>query len=207
MSSGPISSCQLDAPFFLAMIPKERINSNAWYYDRPLGKNLIGEFLSKATTVLKNWPMSSVANDIEQSRSRSKIANHSARKTAITTLLNNNVNPLHVSQLSGHKSTESLKSYHTVSSLQQRKMSDLINRSEQQSSSASSSRQVLQTVCTNDKGNSNSNSNGNKCDSLFNGATIQNFTFNINNYFEQQHNNYKKRRRILCLDSDSDQEN
>ena len=56
----PMSSCRLDAPFFLAMIPQERINSHVWYYDRPLGKNLLGEFLSKATAALVECPSSSV---------------------------------------------------------------------------------------------------------------------------------------------------
>ena len=120
----PASSCIPDAPFFLAMIPQSRIRTNVWYYDRPLGKNLIGEFLSNASQALKNCPISSVASDIEQSKSRSKIANHSARKTAVTALLGNNIDPIHVAQLSGHKSKESLNSYHTASSVQQRRFSN-----------------------------------------------------------------------------------
>ena len=118
------------------MIPQIRIRTNVWYYDRPLGKNLIGEFLSNASQALKNCPTSSVASDIEQSKSRSKIANHSARKTAVTALLDNNIDPIHVAQLSGHKSQESLKSYHTASSVQQRRMSNLINTSSNRPSTA-----------------------------------------------------------------------
>ena len=132
----PSSSCIPDAPFFLAMIPQIRIRTNVWYYDRPLGKNLIGELLSNASQALKNCPTSSVASDIEQSKSRSKIANHSARKTAVTALLDNNIDPIHVAQLSGHKSQESLKSYHTASSVQQRRMSNLINTSSNRPSNA-----------------------------------------------------------------------
>ena len=37
-----------------------------------------------------------------------KVANHSTRKTCITNLLNENVNPIYVSKLSGHKKLEKL---------------------------------------------------------------------------------------------------
>ena len=43
------------------------------------------------------------------------ITYHSARKTTITSLLNENVNPLHVQQISGHKKLESLNQYNTAS--------------------------------------------------------------------------------------------
>lgn len=50
--------------------------------------------------------------------SRSIISNYNVRKTSITTLLNENINPTHVSKLSGHKNIESLKLYHTALSNQ-----------------------------------------------------------------------------------------
>ena len=59
---------------------------------------------------------------------RLKISNHSARKTSIDTLLNNDVHPLHVVQLSGHKNIESLNHYHVASKDQQRHMSDILNQ-------------------------------------------------------------------------------
>ena len=80
--------------------------------------------LGKANVVLKDCPSSSVKRDLDQSRSRSKISNHSARKYAIQKLLDNNVDPLHVAQLSGHKNVESLQNYHTASVSKQRNMSD-----------------------------------------------------------------------------------
>ena len=43
-------------------------------------------------------------------------------KQHLSTLLQNNVNPLHVQQLSGHKNLESLNSYHIPSMAQQRNM-------------------------------------------------------------------------------------
>ena len=45
--------------------------------------------------------------------------------------MNNNIHPLHVIQLSGHKNTESLNQYHVASDNQQRTMSNILNKSEQ----------------------------------------------------------------------------
>ena len=91
-----------DSPFFLTNIPVERIaNNNVWYYNRPLGKNILGQFLSETSSILQN----------QSNCSRSKVSNHSARKTSISTLLNDNIHPIHVAQLSGHKNLESLNSY------------------------------------------------------------------------------------------------
>ena len=109
----PEESKTTDSPFFLAMVPDKNIrNDKPWYFNRPLGKNMIGDFLKKSNAILQN-----------SSSSRSKIANHSARKTCISTLLDKDVNPIHVAQLSGHKNIESLKSYHCASINQQKEMS------------------------------------------------------------------------------------
>ena len=99
------------------MIPVAKIKSNIWYHDCPLGKNSLGKFLSESSTVLGR----SVGR-------RSKVSDHSARETSITSLLNNNAHPLHVSQLSGHKNLESLKNYHTASKQQQVQMSNVLNK-------------------------------------------------------------------------------
>ena len=53
--------------------------------------------------------------------------NHSARKTMITKLVHNDVNPLHVAQLTGHKCLKSLDSYSKASLEQQKCMSRLIS--------------------------------------------------------------------------------
>ena len=52
-----------------------------------------------------------------------KHTNHSARRTMITALRQENVNPLDISQLSGHKNLKSIDSYFTVSVEQQKEMS------------------------------------------------------------------------------------
>ena len=64
--------------------------------------------------------------------------NHSARKTAIQTLLHATVEPTAVMQLSGHKIVQSLNSYAHLSQEQQRAMSHILSaRSNQLSHCAS----------------------------------------------------------------------
>ena len=56
----------------------------------------------------------------------SEKTNHSARKTAIQTLLHADVAPTAVMQLSGHKNIQSLNSYSHLSIDQQRKLSNVL---------------------------------------------------------------------------------
>ena len=86
-----------------------------WYLSQKLGKNSIGKFLGEAQKLLT----SGEANG-------DKVANHSARKTSINNLMNSNVNPVHVTQLSGHKSLESLRKYSKPSKEQQKTISKII---------------------------------------------------------------------------------
>ena len=185
----PIESKTDNSPFFLAMVPEQKLQDDEpWFFNRPLGKNLLGQFLSKATNLLQTG----------SSTSRSKVSNHSARKTTITTLLDNNVNPLHVSQLSGHKNVESLKSYHTASLQQQQSMSNLINNLQSQPSS------LLHVVPT--KSNDNSLQEKNTKDqflgSTFQGATITQCVFNVN--ISQNFSAQNKRKRLRVIDSDEE---
>ena len=120
LSHRPEDSKNCNSPFYLATIPESKITNNIWFYNRPLGKNSLGKFMFEAKDILGS-----------ASTSRSKIANHSARKTSISSLLNNNIHPIHVSQLSGHKNIDSLKSYHSASKQQQESMSDIISLHQQ----------------------------------------------------------------------------
>ena len=93
---------------------------------------------------------------------------------------------MHVSQLSGHKNIDSLKTYHVASSKQKKRMSDIINGNNHTGyslqvkkrpldvtgvsnniSAISSHQQFLQTQDYN-------------MDSLFRGASINNCNFHIN---------------------------
>ena len=75
----------------------EYTSNKVWYFSKPLGKNSVREFMSKARIILENNPSG-------------KISNYSARNTTVTNLLNQEINPLHVQQISGYKKLESLNS-------------------------------------------------------------------------------------------------
>lgn len=106
--------CDADSPLYLTIRSNiDYETEKIWYFPRPMGKNTIAEFLSKARGLLEGTGMQTT---------KGKIANHTCRKTSLSTLLQNDVNPLHVQQLSGHKKLESLNSYHIPSMAQQRSM-------------------------------------------------------------------------------------
>ena len=192
VSHRPTSMCCEDSPLFLAI----RYNINdynsekIWYHAKPLGKNTIGDILTKARdSLLSGNPVTN----------KGKISNHSARKTTITNLLNQDVNPIHVKQISGHKKLESLASYDVASIKQQKKMSNVISVGDEGSSTSNKDEN---TMCP-----SISNEMLKPWDpvtnTLFHGTTFNNCTFNI------EINNSeipKKRRRIRVIDDSSDSE-
>ena len=104
---------QPGSPFFLAIKRNLTPADAVWYYDPPLGKNKIGEILTKARAIL------------DTNQSAGKISNHSVRKTTVTRLFDNDVDPIFVSQLTGHKRLESLNSYYRASKVQQQQMSNI----------------------------------------------------------------------------------
>ena len=113
----PVEACTPDSRFFLTPIPVNRLQSTSekWFYASPMGKNTIGKM------------MKGVENLIQRVGSRSKVSNHSVRKTSLCRLLQNGVHPIHAAQLSGHKNINSLMSYNVASSDQQEHMSNIIN--------------------------------------------------------------------------------
>ena len=74
-----------------------------------------------------------------QQTSKSKILYHSVRKTSICCLLQNEVHPLHVSQIRGHKNRDSLKHYYVALTKQRKKMLDIINANDQSPGETSTS--------------------------------------------------------------------
>ena len=88
-----------------------------------------------------------------------RLMNHSARKTMITRLVQSNVHPLHVAQLSGHKNLKSLDSYAVASLQQQKDMSALISGTS--SSTNTSNVQISKTTSTVSNGLTGITINGN----------------------------------------------
>ena len=184
----PLESKKADSPFFLQMMQEKKVVGNVWYFNRPLEKNMLGKFMNEAKDVL----------GADTSTSRSKIANHSARKTSISSLLNNNVNPLHVSQLSGHKNIDSLRSYNTATDRQQMVMSDMISQVQTQQHH---SKRPMAINASSVKRKSVEN----QYESILSSANISNctFNFNINSSYDGGNSAVIKRRRVV-IESDSD---
>ena len=167
----PAKSKQKDSPFFLRVIPQQLISDDVWYYNQPLGKNSLGNMMSEAKKVLGDTTTTS----------RSKVANHSARKTSISSLLNNNVHPLHVQQLSGHKDIKSLNSHHHASKAQQHAMSNVINGANSQKNPLPNTpNNILVPSSISNSSSTVTKRKQTEIESIFYGANINNCTFNFN---------------------------
>ena len=81
--------------------------AKTWYVDAPLGENKIIKIMT---------------NIAEMGGIVGRFTNHSARRTMCTQLLQSRLDPLNVSQLTGHKNVNSLIHYNTTSDAQQRAM-------------------------------------------------------------------------------------
>ena len=105
----------------------------------PLGKNEIGKFLSMA------------AQNPALHREGKWVTNHSDRKTCISRLLDADIPENFVAQLTGHKSTESLQSYKSATSNNQRRMSLTLNRarsSSEKSTAVSNVEDLQMALCS-----------------------------------------------------------
>ena len=113
------SEAMLDpnAPFYLAINHRRKPSEKVWYLDRPLGKNEIGKFLKDAFASAK----------LDETNKK-KVSNHSVRNTSVGRLLEADVQPNFVAQLSGHKNLKSLDSYHSASLKRQQEISTVLNR-------------------------------------------------------------------------------
>ena len=89
----------------------------------------------------------SKASTLLNSNVSGKIANHSCRKTSITIMLNSDIHPLFVTQISGHKIVDSLNNYNVASLKTQKKISAVLNDgASRPSASYSSSTSVSNTI-------------------------------------------------------------
>ena len=82
LSLRPLSASTPDLPLY--MLVTNNLKPNVWYKNQPIGVNTLGGFMKKIAGLT------------------GKKTNHSARKTMVTRLIQNEVHLLHVTQLSGH---------------------------------------------------------------------------------------------------------
>ena len=91
------------APFYLPVNDVKSGSSKPWFKNAPVGVNKLDTLMKTMTE--KSGPKPNFKN--------------SDRKTMIQTLVNNDVPPTDIMQLSGHKNVQSITSYSTVSQKQQ----------------------------------------------------------------------------------------
>ena len=181
-----------DDPFFLATIPNPK--SEIWFKKQPMGVTKLGNIMKEIA---------------KEGHLQGKKTNHSARKTMIRRLVEKDVSPLMIAQLSGHKNLKSLDSYSHASVTQQRSMSLLISGQENsvhKSSSATSYGGVARQDVTYTQAQRHTSSSSL---SLMNGANISGGTITVNVYNDrtQESPQAPQRKRIRALiDSDSEEE-
>lgn len=164
----PTDAKNPDSPFFLAL---DHSNTDRWYKNQPMGKNKIGEILSKARRRFGFGGR--------------KIANHTVRKTGIGRLLDADVPEIFVAQHAGMACTDSLKSYKSAGKKQIREMSTVLSEKssctlDAPSNSYSSDNISPSSSQTNVLSSSQSSS---MTSSMFSGNAFQNCqrcTFNFN---------------------------
>ena len=104
-----------DAPFYIAvnnvsMKSKSSNSEKCWFKCNAVGTNKLGGLMKEMSK------KAGLQND--------KLRNHSARKTMIQTLSENNVPQTQIAQLSGHKNLKSIENYSHLSTKQQMHMSN-----------------------------------------------------------------------------------
>lgn len=124
-------------------------------------------------------------------------------------MLDKNINPLHVKQISGHKKLESLESYNVASFAQQKFRSSASAIGNKTSTNETSSSKNTSNTPDKQERNSIAKVNGvpvgnefSTCSSIFSGATLNNCAINIkiNNPLQPP-----KKRRVLVIDDDDDE--
>lgn len=104
-----------DSPFYLATCCKTTPRSGqVWFKRMAIGKNTLGSVM---TQMAKHANISGCK----------RLTNHSARKHLLQKLVNANVPPTHIMQISGHKNVQSINNYSSVSDEQHSSMSGLIS--------------------------------------------------------------------------------
>lgn len=185
----PESMLSPESPFYLGVnhvrhcssTDENFISSKSWFKAQPLGINMLNSLMK---VMSKNVGI------------EGNVSNHSARKTMIQKLKNNNIPDTDIIQVSGHKNIQSLNSYSKLSENRQEIISDILNDVPVKTQIQSTSQ--VETV-------TESYSNSAQLPiQLFAGASVfgGNINIKINNMNSPKASN--KRRRIAVIDSDSD---
>lgn len=97
--------------FYLG-INRHRKPEGSWYIKAAMGKNSVGD-------IAKNMSLKAGLSG--------RYTNHSGRKTAVTTLVNENIPVNEIMQLTGHKNVKSINDYSSANMQKQQHMSSVLS--------------------------------------------------------------------------------
>lgn len=109
----PESYCDASDPFYVATstVFKGR-QGETWFKKQPIGQNKLNSLMKKMATTLPS--------------DSTRLTNHSARKHLVQNLVNNNVPPTDIIQISGHKNIQSVLNYSHMSNESHKRVSSLM---------------------------------------------------------------------------------
>jgi hypothetical protein len=112
-SKRPVTMRGEEDPFYLAInVRKSNDSVKPWFAAGPLGVN-------KLNSIMKRMA--------EKCELQGRFTNHTGRKTMMQELVNNDVHPTKIVQLSGHKNIRSVNNYSKMNGEQQQQMSGIIS--------------------------------------------------------------------------------
>ena len=141
-----------ESPFYLAVNNQNPKPGQMWFKCSPLGVN-------SYRSILKNMIRDSF---LETDK---KLVNHSTRKYLVQKLVDNDIPPNEIIQITGHKNVNSLNNYSSLSDKKQQQISAVL-------SNAASTSQSLSAVCIEEN---------TKAESFLSGATSEKFISKLSN--------------------------
>ena len=110
-SKRPESMKTDDSPFYLALnnIQPSSLSAKPWYKVQPIGVN-------KLNSLLKD-----MVNEARLGLENKRLTNHSARKHLVQKLNDNEIPPIQIMQITGHRNVNSVNNYSSLSDKQKEK--------------------------------------------------------------------------------------
>ena len=196
----PESCMDHSAPFYLSINHTNAIKAGLpglkWFKPQPMGVNKLNSLMKDCAH------LAGIGTD-------KRITNHSARKTLVQKLQDNDIPPTQIVQIAGHKNLKSVNNYSSLREQQQQDISSILSsvpnvrNQRERTSLASTSPETISFNLKQDAINPSS--------SLFQGNSITGGTFNIHisnasssasNTMISTSPKAKKLRRLLPLESD-----
>lgn len=196
----PESYMDNNAPFYLGVNHANASKADQpglkWFKPQPMGVNKLNSLMKDCAQ------LAGIGKD-------KRITNHSARKTLVQKLQDNNIPPTQIVQITGHKNLKSVNNYSSLREQQQQDISSILSSVPNVGNARSSlsSQETISFSLKQDAINPSS--------SLFQGNSITGGTFNIHtssasssasNTMVGASPKAKKLRRLLPLESDSSQD-